>query len=34
MFRLWLNLIDRVPVYEDWSPVFRFKNGIEITEMQ
>ena len=31
--RLWLNLIDRVTVYEDGSLVFRFKNGAEITEM-
>jgi len=31
--RLWLNLIDRVTVYEDGSMVFRFKNGAEITEM-
>ena len=31
--RLWLNLIDRVTVYEDESLVFRFKNGAEITEM-
>ena len=31
--RLWLNLIDRVKVYEDGSLVFRFKNGMEITEM-
>ena len=31
--RLWLNLIDRVTVYEDGNLVFRFKNGMEITEM-
>ena len=31
--RLWLNLIDRVTVYEDGSLVFRFKNGAELTEM-
>ena len=31
--RLWLNLIDRVTVYEDGSLVFRFKNGAEITDM-
>ena len=31
--RLWLNLIDRVTIYEDGSLVFRFKNGAEITEM-
>ena len=30
--RLWLNLIDRVTVYEDGRLVFRFKNGTEITE--
>lgn len=30
--RLWLNLIDRVMVYEDGRLVFRFKNGTEITE--
>lgn len=30
--RLWLNLIDRVAVYEDGRLVFRFKNGTEITE--
>ena len=29
----WLNLIDRVTVYEDGSLVFCFKNGAEITEM-
>ena len=31
--RLWLNLVDRVTVYEDGNLVFRFKNGMEITEM-
>lgn len=31
--RLWLNLIDRVAVYEDGRLVFRFKNGTEITEI-
>ena len=31
--RLWLNLIDRVTVYEDGSLVFHFKNVMEITEM-
>ena len=31
--RLWLNLIDRVTVYEVGSLVFRFKNGAEITGM-
>lgn len=31
--RLWLNLIDRVTVYEDGSLVFRFKNLAEFTEM-
>ena len=31
--RLWLNLIDRVTVYEDGRLVFRFKNGTEITEI-
>ena len=30
--RLWLNLIDRVTVYEDGMLLFRFKNGTEITE--
>ena len=30
--RLWLNLIERVTVYEDGSLVFHFKNGTEITE--
>lgn len=30
--RLWLNLIDRVAVYEDGRLVFRFNNGTEITE--
>ena len=30
--RLWLNLIDRVTVYEDGRLVFRFRNGTEITE--
>lgn len=30
--RLWLNLIDRVTVYEDGRLAFRFKNGTEITE--
>ena len=30
--RLWLNLIDRVTVFEDGRLVFRFKNGMEITE--
>ena len=30
--RLWLNLIDRVTVYEDGKLLFRFKNGTEITE--
>ena len=30
--RLWLNLIDRVTVYEDGILLFRFKNGTEITE--
>lgn len=30
--RFWLNLIDRVTVYEDKRLVFRFKNGAEITE--
>ena len=30
--RLWLNLTDRVAVYEDGRLVFRFKNGTEITE--
>lgn len=30
--RLWLNLIDRVAVYEDGRLGFRFKNGTEITE--
>ena len=31
--RLWLNLIERVTVYENGNLVFRFKNGAEITEM-
>ena len=31
--RLWLNLVDRVTVYEDGNLVFHFKNGMEITEM-
>ena len=31
--RLWLNLVDRVTVFEDGNLVFRFKNGMEITEM-
>ena len=30
--RLWLDLIDRVTVYEDGRLVLRFKNGTEITE--
>ena len=30
--RLWLNLVDRVTVYEDGKLLFRFKNGTEITE--
>ena len=30
--RLWLNLIDRVTVYEDGKLVFRFKNDMENTE--
>ena len=30
--RLWLNLIDRMTVYEDGRLVFRSKNGTEITE--
>ena len=30
--RLWLYLIDRVTVFEDGRLVFRFKNGMEITE--
>ena len=31
--RLWLNLVDRVMVYEDGNLGFHFKNGLEITEM-
>ena len=31
--RLWLNLVDRVTVYEEGNLVFHFKNGMEITEM-
>lgn len=31
--RLWLNLVDRVTVYEDGNLGFHFKNGMEITEM-
>ena len=31
--RLWLNLVDRVTVYEDGNLVFHFKNGMEIAEM-
>ena len=30
--RFWLNLIDRVTVYEDKRLVFRFKNGTEVEE--
>ena len=30
--RFWLNLIDRVTVYEDKRLVFRFKNGAEVEE--
>ena len=30
--RFWLNLIDRVTVYEDRQLVFRFKNGAEVEE--
>ena len=30
--RLWLNLIDRVTVFENGRLVFRFKNSMEITE--
>lgn len=31
--RLWLNLVDRVTVYEDGNLGFHFNNGMEITEM-
>ena len=30
--RFWLNLIDRVTVYEDSRLVFRFKNGAKVEE--
>ena len=30
--RFWLNLIDRVTVYEDSRLVFRFKNGTKVEE--
>ena len=31
--RLWLNLVDRVMVYEDGNLGFHFKYGLEIAEM-